>query len=210
MFELLLAFIVWAVVHSLTAGTRAKTFYRRMFGERAYQGTYRLVYNLFSGLTLLPIFYLLATRLPDQVVWSIGMPFRLINYTVQLVGALGLVVALVQTDVWQFLGIRQLVRFLRGHPEPETPAAFIATGAYGLVRHPLYLFSLLFLWANPVMTLTSLAVNLWVTIYFYIGSIYEERRLMSEFGDAYRHYQADVPRLLPLRGLHRHASAAGK
>ena len=199
MIELLFAFVVWAVLHSFTAGPRAKAAYRQRFGERAYRGTYRIIYNLISGLTLVPVIYLLATRLPEVVIWSVPMPFRILNYILQITGALGLLVALLQTDIGQFLGVRQLLRYLRGEPDPDPAGPFIAGGAYGVVRHPLYLFSLVFLWANPVMSLSSLALNLWVTLYFIIGSIFEERRLVYEFGDTYRQYQSRVPRLIPLR-----------
>lgn len=210
MVELLIALFIWAVVHSLTAGVDAKSWFRNAFGERAYRGLYRLLYNVVSGWTLLPIFYLLITRAPNGLVWSVPMPYRIINYTLQLIGALGVLVALWQTDVWRFVGLRQLVRYLQGDADPEPPATFIATGAYRLVRHPLYFFSLLVLWANPVMSWLAFTVNLWVTLYFIVGSVHEEQRLLSEFGDAYRRYQAQVPRLIP--GLRRpgQPSAAGK
>lgn len=209
MIELLFAFVVWAVLHSFTAGPRAKAAYRQRVGERAYRGTYRIVYNLISGFTLLPVLYLLATRLPDVVIWSVPMPFRILNYILQIIGALGLLVALLQTDIGQFLGLRQLAHYLRGDPDPDPAGPFIAGGAYGVVRHPLYLFSLVFLWANPVMSLSSLALNLWVTLYFIVGSIFEERRLLNEFGDTYRQYQSRVPRLFPLRLPDRQHSSDG-
>ncbi len=34
-------------------------------------------------------------------------------------------------------------------------------------------------------------------VYFFVGSIFEERKLVREFGAAYRAYQQRVPRLLP-------------
>jgi protein-S-isoprenylcysteine O-methyltransferase Ste14 len=40
-------------------------------------------------------------------------------------------------------------------------------------------------------------LNLGVTLYIYLGSIHEERRLVREFGRAYQEYQRQVPRLLP-------------
>lgn len=207
---LLSAFVIWAVFHSLTAGARVKSAFRCRFGERAYRGTYRLIYNLVSGLTLLPVLYLLATRLPDIMMWSVPMPYRLVNYTLQLIGLLGLIFALVQTDVTRFLGVRQLARYLRGEGDPEPPVPFIADGVYRLVRHPLYLFSMIFLWANPEMSLSSLALTLWATIYFYVGSIYEERRLLLEFGDAYLEYQTRIPRIIPLNLSAYRQSSAGK
>jgi protein-S-isoprenylcysteine O-methyltransferase Ste14 len=47
------------------------------------------------------------------------------------------------------------------------------------------------------MTLNRLALAVGVHVYFWIGSIFEERKLVREFGDTYRDYQRRVPRLLP-------------
>lgn len=210
MVELLIALFIWAVVHSLTAGVDAKSWFRNTFGERAHRGLYRLLYNVVSGWTLLPIFYLLITRAPNGLVWSVPMPYRLVNYTLQLIGALGALAALWQTDIWRFLGVRQLFRYLRGDQDPEPPAPFIATGTYRLVRHPLYFFSLLLLWANPVMSWLAFILSLWVTIYFVAGSFHEEQRLLAEFGDAYRRYRSQVPRLIPFLRRPGQPSATGK
>lgn len=199
MVQLLLALVIWAIVHSLTAGSRFKTFVRRHLGERAYQATYRLAYNFFSAATLLPVFYLLATALPNQVLWSVPAPYRWLNLAAQGIALAGLALSLWQTDVWSFVGLRQFGRYLRGETLPDPPARFVTSGTYALVRHPLYLFSLLYLWARPEMTLSSLALCLWVTAYFLIGSIYEERRLIREFGEEYQLYRERVPRLLPVR-----------
>jgi methanethiol S-methyltransferase len=207
--EIILALVIWAVVHSITAGSRTKALVRRKIGERAYQGTYRLAYNLFSAITLVPLFYLMATRIPNEILWSVPMPFRLINYGLQLVGLVGLVISLVQTDIWSFIGLRQLGRYLRGTPNPDPPAQFVTVGTYALVRHPLYLFSLLFLWSRPEMTLSSLVLYAWVTLYFWVGSIFEERRLIQEYGDEYEHYKDQVPRLLPIKRP-RYAKTSGK
>lgn len=199
MIELLLTLVVWAVVHSLMAGQPFKNWYKEKLGQRAYEGTSRIFYNTVSAITLIPVFYLLATRVPSLALWSIPSPYNYLAYTVQLIGLIGLALSLIQTDIWSFLGLRQFGRFLRGDPQPEPPARFISGGTYALVRHPLYLFSLLYLWARPEMTLTNLVLNIWVTIYFLIGSIHEERRLLREFGEDYDAYKARVPRMLPVK-----------
>jgi methanethiol S-methyltransferase len=209
MIEIVLALLLWAVVHSLTAGPRTKAFARRKIGERAYQGTYRFAYNLFSAVTLVPLFYLMATRISNEILWSVPMPFRLINFALQLIGLIGLAVSLVQTDIWSFIGLRQLGRYLRGNPNPDPPAQFVSVGTYALVRHPLYLFSLLFLWSRPEMTLSSLVLYAWVTLYFWVGSIFEERRLIQEYGAEYEQYKDQVPRLLPIKRT-RYAKTSGK
>jgi protein-S-isoprenylcysteine O-methyltransferase Ste14 len=68
---------------------------------------------------------------------------------------------------------------------------------YAVVRHPVYLFSLVFLWATPVMLVSTLTFNVTATIYFYVGSVFEERGLAALYGDRYREYQQRVPRLFP-------------
>jgi len=52
---------------------------------------------------------------------------------------------------------------------------------------------------NPVMTLGSFLFNVLATLYFWIGSIYEERRLLAAFGEAYEEYKRSVPGLVPIR-----------
>lgn len=199
MITILLAFTLWAIVHSLTAGTRAKAAFRRRFGERAYQGLYRGLYNLFSLASFLVVLYAIAVALPDRLLYSVPMPYRVLNIAAQAIGLVGLAYALYRTGIFEFLGLSQLVRFVQGDPQPERPATFISTGAYGLVRHPLYFFSMLFLWANPDMTLQSLVLYGLITIYFVVGSVHEERRLAAEFGDAYLTYKEQVPYMLPIK-----------
>jgi protein-S-isoprenylcysteine O-methyltransferase Ste14 len=194
-----LAFALWAIVHSLTAGPAVKSWFRGAFGQRAYEGLFRPLYNVVSTVTFLLFLAATAALIPERLLWSVPMPARLLNYAVQVIGLAGLAYSLWQTDIWRFAGIRQFVAYLRGAEHPEGPDAFIETGTYALVRHPLYLFSLLVLWASPVITLRSAVLNLLVTAYFLIGSVYEERKLAAAFGDDYRRYQERVPRLLPLR-----------
>jgi protein-S-isoprenylcysteine O-methyltransferase Ste14 len=75
----------------------------------------------------------------------------------------------------------------------------VTRGSYAYVRHPLYFFSLLLIWFLPIMTLSALLFSSMATLYFWIGSIYEERRLSATFGDAYSQYKQRVPRLIPIK-----------
>ncbi|MGD8634199.1 MAG: hypothetical protein PVF85_11555, partial [Anaerolineales bacterium] len=63
--------------------------------------------------------------------------------------------------------------------------------------HPLYTGGLLMIWFMPVMTTSLLAFNLAATLYLYIGSIFEERRLIFVFGERYEAYRKRVPRFMP-------------
>lgn len=190
------AFFIWAVGHSVTASHTVKRWAMAQLGERAFKGLYRLIYNIVSVLTILPILWLMVAQIPATELWRIP---TWLGRGLQLVGLIGAGVTLYQTDVWRFMGIRQAVRYLQGEPTEFDQGPLIISGMYGWMRHPLYTFSLLLLWATPVMTLSSLALAIGATLYFWLGSIYEEQKLVAEFGDAYRTYQQQVYRLLPLK-----------
>ena len=47
------------------------------------------------------------------------------------------------------------------------------------------------------MTVNRVALFGALSIYLYVGTFFEERRLVAEFGDDYGEYQRQVPRLIP-------------
>jgi protein-S-isoprenylcysteine O-methyltransferase Ste14 len=111
---------------------------------------------------------------------------------IQALGALIILVGLLQTGVWSFFGLGWLI-----NGEQAGDEALITSGLYRHMRHPLYTGGLLMLWFMPVMTTSLLAFNLAATLYLYIGSIFEERRLHAAFGERYDAYRKRVPRLIP-------------
>lgn len=194
---IVLAFILWALLHSITAARRFKRWVQRRVGERAFRGFYRLSYNTLSVFTFLPLFYLLATRIPFISLWRLPAPFSFFFFAAQLVGLVGLVISLLQTDIWRFAGVRQALHYVAGADDPDPPGTLVQSGTYRLMRHPLYFFSMLLIWFTPLMTLNSLVFNLLATAYFLVGAVHEERRLLAEFGDRYRRYREQVPAFLP-------------
>jgi protein-S-isoprenylcysteine O-methyltransferase Ste14 len=195
---LLIAFALWGIVHSALASLAAKAHARLRVGARTADGWYRLAYNAFSILTFLPVMALVGL-LPDTPLYTLPFPALLVTVPLQLLAALALLVALWQVDLGAFLGLRQIARWLRGATEPEQPAVLFTGGAYAWVRHPLYFFGLVVIWLTPVMTANVLAFNAGATLYLYIGALFEERKLVREYGDAYSAYQRRVPMLLPRR-----------
>jgi protein-S-isoprenylcysteine O-methyltransferase Ste14 len=49
------------------------------------------------------------------------------------------------------------------------------------------------------MTGQLLVFNILSTVYFVLGSIHEEGRLVTQFGEVYTNYKQRVPRLIPIR-----------
>lgn len=190
------AMVGFAVVHSMTAGMRLKDRLKPLLGERFTEGWYRLAYNLFSGLLILPTLALMAA-LPDQVLYRVGAPWYLLTFGVQVLGILGLLGALFVTDVWRFAGISQVLAYFSGDPLPLPDEPLQIHGMYKIVRHPLYFFSMLAIWPVPVLTLNILIFNVAATVYFIVGSLVEEQRLIRIHGDAYRQYRRQVSWLIP-------------
>ena len=182
LFIILLSLALWGVVHSFLASHLAKD----LFGMRRL---YRLLYNVFSAVTFAPILYLLMI-LEDSPLYQTPSPWSWVMRGGQLISALLLLVAVLQTDTLSFVGLRQLF-------EEEKTGQLVTRGLYKVVRHPLYLFSLLFLWLSPSMSVNSLVFNMGVTAYFVIGAYFEERKLLRDFGEVYADYKRRTSFLIP-------------
>ena len=78
-----------------------------------------------------------------------------------------------------------------------TDSEFRTPLLYRYVHHPLYLGMLLSFWSVPVMTTGHLLFSLGCSIYIFIGICFEERDLISQFGDRYRRYRARVGMVVP-------------
>ena len=190
MLTLSLAVIAYAAIHSLLASLRVKAWVRARFGPRSDRW-YRIGFNLLALIFWLPVAYLLRI-LPDQPLYQIPAPWIFLTLAGQALGGILVLVGLLQTDIWHFLGFRQL---LTPQVEAETPLTI--RGLYRWVRHPLYSGSFLIIWLNPVMTRNLLVVTFWLSVYLVVGAKLEERRLVHAFGDAYRQYQRRVPMFIP-------------
>lgn len=75
----------------------------------------------------------------------------------------------------------------------------IIRGPYLWVRHPLYFFVLVLIWSAPDVSLDRLLFNVLWTLWVVLGTYLEEKDLVAEFGEKYRHYQKTVPMLFPWR-----------
>jgi protein-S-isoprenylcysteine O-methyltransferase Ste14 len=97
-------------------------------------------------------------------------------------------------DPFGTLNIRRLIR-----SKPLKTLPLSVKGPYLWVRHPLYFFSLVMIWVNPHFSHDRLLFNVLWTGWIIIGTMLEERDLVSEFGDGYRDYQKRVPMLVPYK-----------
>jgi len=183
------AVALWGVLHSLLAGPRTKHWLHQRIGGPADRG-YRLFYNVVAVLTLLPVLAVPA-RNPGLTLYQIPAPWVFVTTAVQLLALLAIGLTVLQTGASSFLGVRQLF------VSEELPARLQVSGFYRWIRHPLYTAALIFIWLSPVMTTSTLALYLGFTLYIVIGSRFEERQLVAEFGEPYLEYRQKVPALIP-------------
>jgi protein-S-isoprenylcysteine O-methyltransferase Ste14 len=192
----LFSMLAWGLVHSLFASLSAKARARQWFGSTADRW-YRLGYNTFSILTFLPILALTAA-IPSARLYIIPTPWSYLTLVGQLLALLALAIGLMQTGIWSFLGFEQMLK-----PDSDSPAQMATSGIYRWVRHPLYTAGLVFIWLTPIMSGNLLALNVGLTLYLILGAMYEERKLVRQFGAEYTHYQESVPMLIPGLGRKR-------
>ena len=176
-FSLYLTF--YAALHSLLAMQSVKDHISRFIAPHIY----RQLYVFLSVVLLTPISLL---PLPLAYLYYIPKPWATLLRVVQLAGALGFLWTLHNTDLGAFLGWSR-----------ETDTNLKTDGPYRLCRHPLYFFASIALVAEPHVKGFYALFTCWTLIYFWIGSVAEERRLLKEFGDAYRDYQTQTPRMIP-------------
>jgi protein-S-isoprenylcysteine O-methyltransferase Ste14 len=198
MFWLILSVLLWGVLHSLLASLKAKQLVRHRLGERAAR-FYRLAYNVFSVVSFLPVLALAALT-PDRTLYQVRLPWSALMIFGEILATVVLVVGFFQTDVWEFIGLRQAAGgavSLSNGPVETDQGRLVTWGLYRYVRHPLYTAGIAFIWLMPLMTVNVLAINLALTVYVVVGAIFEERKLRGEFGQAYADYAARTPMFLP-------------
>ena len=187
----------YAVLHSWLAGTPVKMWVRRVLGERS-ACWYRIVYNLIAILGLLPLLFLVGL-LPNQNLYTFPTPLWPIALVLQGMVLLAMAYGVWITDALHFLGLRQLFSASPFDCSRNQPPLAVF-GLYRWVRHPLYFLGLLLLWFTPHMTANLATLFIVFSIYLYVGTFFEEKKLIEEFGEDYRKYQRQIPRILPWRG----------
>ena len=187
---ILAAITAYGGLHSWLASLQAKALARRGLGSAADR-VYRLAYNFVAFISLLPVLVLPAV-LADQTLYTIPLPWALLTLLIQGLAGLMLLIGLLQTGLWSFIGLKQLLEA----PEDQT-SELVVGGLYRWVRHPLYTAGLVFIWLTPVMTWNVLALNIGLSLYLCIGALFEERKLLREFGQAYQTYQQRTPMFFP-------------
>ena len=153
------------------------------------------VYSIVSGLALILVVfgwqessYVIAGA-TGALWWTMRMVFVL--------AIAGLIWGALALGAFDTLGLSPIRNRFEKHEQRSSGLSI--RGPYKWVRHPLYLFVILMIWAYPQLTIDRLLFNVLWTAWIVVGTRLEERDLVAEFGDQYREYQQRVPMLIPYR-----------
>jgi protein-S-isoprenylcysteine O-methyltransferase Ste14 len=166
---------------------------------KRYYAFYRLFYVIVSILLLFPVGYYTGL-LKSEVIFTYPFPWSILRYI--LLGS-ALIIFLksfiFDYDYLHFFGIRQILN-LRSKASGTSEGGIKRNGLLGIVRHPMYFATILFFWCMT-FSLSDVITNTVITVYIIIGTMLEERKLILEFGGAYKKYQTEVPMLIPFTKL---------
>jgi protein-S-isoprenylcysteine O-methyltransferase Ste14 len=191
-----MGWILWCTLHSTLISTTVTDFAKKKLGGDFR--FYRLFYNVVSIVTLVPVvYYSHMLREAPIFRWegSLGIvQVFLLVVSVYLFAAGG------RHYSWaRFWGISQIEAGRAGRSIADS-STFVVSGIHQIIRHPWYLGGILIIWAQD-LSASTIMINMVISVYFMIGAVLEERKLVIEFGEKYLEYQKSVSMLFPWRWL---------
>lgn len=183
--------VLFGVQHSVMARPWFKKIWTRFVPEHLERSTY----VLFSSIALIVLLYFWEPM--GGSIWYIeNTTAQIAIYSLFGLGWVLLLLSTFSINHFDLFGLRQV--YLNFINKPYTDLPFREPLLYRLVRHPLYLGFVLGIWATPHMTIAHLVLALGLTAYILVGIRFEEKDLITVFGETYHKYKKAVPMLLPL------------
>lgn len=187
--------MIFFSVHSIMASSKLKNKINLL--NPVFNSYYRLVFNIVSTLLLMPIVYVYY-KLPTEYLFTPTLLYQLVGVLLSIAGIYIVFDSFKNYRTDEFLGTYQIKNHHDYHPTKLS-----RTGWNGIVRHPLYFGGIiLVIGLLLIMPTVKLGITcLLVILYLYVGSVWEEKKLKSEFGSVYADYQRDVSMLMPLKWI---------
>jgi len=184
---LIFYWILYVTLHSLGASAYCKGVIEKLMG--AGYAYYRLAYSFFALLSLILVLYY-QISMPSEQIFN----FLHVKYLIGLpVGLTGVFIMWVCSSKYIVSVSGFFIKRLSNIPQKlET------TGIHRLVRHPLYLGTLMLIWSLFLFYpfLKNLISCGLITAYVIVGIRLEEKKLIIQFGKAYMDYCNKVPGLI--------------
>lgn len=180
--------ILFSVLHSLFASKGFKSFAAGILKARFR--FYRFAYSVFAFITL-GLVLILQFSIQSSLLWVqttiivlVVLPFLLLGLYVM--GA----------SIYKYFYYLSGIDVFAKRP---APTILQTGGLHRFVRHPLYSGTLVFVWALFFLFpyLSNLIACAIISIYTIAGIVFEEKKLVAEFGEQYKKYASSVPMLIP-------------
>lgn len=186
---LALLWVIYGVIHSLLASEVSKVRFATKWPEAARY--YRLLFNASALFLLLPPLYLTYSLAGESIIVWHGA-WRWVSHLMALMVVVGFFWSLRFYDSAEFLGLKQMREKGQGDD-----GFFVLSPLHRYVRHPWYTLALVLIWTRD-MDAATLVTAVAITLYFIVGSRFEERSLIKVHGEKYREYMQLVAGLIPL------------
>jgi protein-S-isoprenylcysteine O-methyltransferase Ste14 len=183
--------LLFALQHSIMARPAFKRWWTKFVPEPMERSTYVLL----SSLCLL--FLVWQWQPMGGFIWTIEDPLgKSIMTGLFVTGWLIVLVSTFMINHFDLFGLRQVWFYFLG--KKYEPLRFRTPFFYKYVRHPLYLGWLIAFWATPVMSAAHLLFAILTTGYILTAIKFEEKDLITHFGNKYTEYKKKVPMILPM------------
>lgn len=187
---------VFALQHSIMARPAFKEVWTKFIPKPVERSTYVL---LSSGALILMFAYWEPISNP---IWTTSGALATALTVLFWAGWALVLTSTFLINHFDLFGLKQVWENM-AQKEEEGRTTFVTRGFYKVCRHPIMLGFIIAFWATPVMTLGHLLFAFMTTAYIMVALIFEEKDLITEFGDKYERYQRSVSQLIPLKGVYR-------
>jgi len=181
---------LFALQHSIMARPAFKNWWTKIIPGPAERSTYVLL----SSLCLILLVW--QWQPMGGFIWRVEEPVaKTILTALFITGWLIVLLSTFMINHFDLFGLRQVWFYFLG--KKYEPLRFRIPFFYKYVRHPLYLGWLIAFWATPVMSAAHLLFAALTTGYILTAIKFEEKDLMTHFGEKYSNYKRLVPKIIP-------------
>lgn len=182
--------LLFALQHSIMARPAFKRRWTKIVPEPMERSTFVIF-------TCICLFLLMWQWQPmGGIIWSVENPMaKAILTAVYFIGWGIVFISTFMINHFDLFGLRQVWLYFRG--EEYKPLPFRVPLFYRFVRHPLYFGFLIAFWATPVMTVAHLFFAVMTTGYILTAIQFEEKDLVTHFGEKYISYKKKLPMIIP-------------